>query len=98
LISTLVNSQVAAMLVSGMVLMMPVMLLSGMIFPIESMPVILQWFSCIIPARWFISAIKKIMIEGLSITYAIKEVIILLSMAIFITGVSLKKFNYRIEN
>ena len=53
LISCVVQNQVAAMIVSGMGLMMPVMLLSGMIFPIESMPAVLQWISNIIPARWY---------------------------------------------
>lgn len=97
LISTLVNSQLAAMLASGMVLMMPVMLLSGMIFPIESMPLWLQWISHIIPARWFISAVKKIMIEGLHISYAWKEVAILAGMAVAILTVSLKNFKYRLQ-
>ena len=97
LVSTLVNSQVAAMLVSGMVLMIPVILLSGMIFPIESMPLLLQWISNIIPARWFIAAVKKIMIEGLDITYAWKEVCILIGMATFLMIVSLKKFKYRLQ-
>jgi len=97
LISTIVKTQVAAMLASGMVLMMPVILLSGMIFPIESMPVLLQWISNIIPARWFIAAVKKIMIEGLDITYAWKEITILAGMALFILLVSLKNFKYRLQ-
>ena len=64
LISTIAETQVAAMLVSGMVLMMPVMILSGMIYPTENMPVMLQMISNIIPAKWYIIAVKKIMIEG----------------------------------
>lgn len=95
-ISTLVKTQVAAMLASGMVLMIPVILLSGMIFPIESMPLLLQWLSNIIPARWFISAVKKIMIEGLSIRYAMQEVSILCGMLLFILGLSLRKFKDRL--
>ena len=58
LISSVTRTQVAAMLVSGLMLMMPTMLLSGMIFPIESMPVILQWISDILPARWYIQAVR----------------------------------------
>ena len=96
LISTVVSSQVAAMLAAGMGMMMPVMLLSGMIFPIESMPVILQWVSSVVPARWFISAIKKIMIEGLDVIYVIKEISILGLMAFVLITVSLKKFKYRL--
>jgi len=97
LISSLVETQVAAMLASGMVLMMPVMILSGMIFPIENMPLPLQWISAILPARWYIAAVKKIMIEGLSISYAMKELTILIGMAVILITVSLKKFKYRLE-
>jgi ABC-2 type transport system permease protein len=71
------------------------MLLSGMIFPIENMPAILQWVSNIIPARWFISAVRKIMIEGLTVTYATKEIIILTAMAIILIAASIKKFQIR---
>lgn len=97
LISTIATTQVAAMLISGMAMMMPVMLLSGMIFPIESMPAPLQWISNIIPAKWYIIAVKKIMIEGLDISFAWKESAILLLMGIFIVAVSLKKFSKRLS-
>ncbi len=97
LISTLVSSQVAAMLISGMALIMPIMVLSGMIFPTENMPAILQYISTIIPARWYIVAVKKLMIEGLPITFALKEVGILIFMALLLMVVSLKKFKPRLE-
>ncbi|MDR1225218.1 MAG: ABC transporter permease [Tannerella sp.] len=97
LISTVANTQVTAMLASGMVLMMPVVFLSGMIFPCESMPDILQWLSCIVPARWYIAAVKKLMIEGLSFPFVMKEFLILSAMALLLIGVSLKKFKYRLE-
>lgn len=97
LISTVVNTQMAAMLVSGMGLMMPIMLLSGMIFPIDSMPKVLQWFSAIIPARWYIEAIKKIMIQGVEIQFVAKELIILAAMAFGLMIISLKKFKIRLS-
>jgi ABC-2 type transport system permease protein len=97
LISTIVNTQVAAMLVSGMVFMLPIMLLSGMIFPIESMPAILQTLSTVIPARWYIAGVRKLMIEGVSVIYVWKEFTILLGMAILIITVSLKKLKVRLE-
>ncbi|MCD7972559.1 MAG: ABC transporter permease [Candidatus Azobacteroides sp.] len=96
LISNVVNTQVAAMLISGMGLMMPAMLLSGMIFPIESMPAILQWFSSIIPARWYIEMIRKLMIQGVDGIYVIKEFAILTLMVLVLLGVSLKKFKIRL--
>ena len=96
LISCVVQNQVAAMIVSGMGLMMPVMLLSGMIFPI-SMPAILQWISNIIPARWYIQAVKKVMIEGLGMAAVWHEALILSGMAALLIGLSLKKFKERLE-
>ena len=96
LISSVATTQVTAMLASGMVLMMPVMLLSGMIFPIENMPAILQWISNIIPARWFIAAVRKVMIEGLDAMYVFKELTILAGMAFFLIVVSVKKFKVRL--
>ena len=97
LVSTIARTQVEAMLFSGMVLMMPTVLLSGMIFPIENMPLPLQLISNVIPARWYIVGIKKIMIEGLSISYAQGEMGILMLMAVILLLISLKKFNKRLE-
>jgi ABC-2 type transport system permease protein len=97
LVSTLTSSQQAAMLISGMGLMIPVMLLSGMIFPIENMPQWLQWISEIVPARWYISAVKTIMIQGLGITSVLKEVSILGFMSLVLVAISLKKFKVRLE-
>ncbi len=97
LISTVVESQMAAMLVSGMGLMMPIMLLSGMVFPIESMPEILQWVSAIVPARWYNAAIKKLMIQGVEVQYVIKEISVITLMAVTLMIVSLKKFKTRLN-
>ena len=96
LISNIANTQVIAMLLSGMGLMMPVMLLSGMIFPVESMPLPLNWFSHIIPARWFIVGVKKIMIQGVGFAYVFKEFAILTLMAVFLLTVSIKNFKKRL--
>ena len=97
LISTLTRTQVAAMLVSGLVLMMPTMLLSGMIFPVESMPWILQGISALIPARWYIQAVRKLMIQGVDFVNVLTEVAVLSGMAVLLITVSLKKFKNRLE-
>ena len=97
LISSVTQTQVAAMLASGLMLMMPTMLLSGMIFPIESMPLILQWISDVLPARWYIQAVRKLMIEGVPVVLVCKEIGILLLMATVLITVSFKKFKYRLE-
>lgn len=96
LVSTLVSSQIVAMLISGMVFMMPTVILSGMMFPIENMPLPLQWFSAILPPRWFISGVRKLMIQGVDIQYVWKEALILVVMAGCLILVSLKKFKVRL--
>lgn len=95
-VSTIANTQVTAMLISGMGFMMPVMLLSGMIYPIESMPEVLQWISNIIPAKWYIDAIKKLMIQGVGVEFILKDMAILVSMFILLITISLKKFKVRL--
>lgn len=96
LISTLVSTQAAAMLSSAMGLLVPTLLLSGIIFPIESMPVILQDISIIVPARWYITAIRKLMIQGVDVQYVLKEFAILGIFAVVLMTVSLKKFKIRL--
>ena len=73
LISTVVNTQLAAMLIS-LLLIVPTIYLSGMVFAIESMPVAAQVVSNIVPAKWFISASRKIMVEGVGIEYVATEI------------------------
>ena len=91
------NTQLEALLISGMLMLLPSMLLSGMIYPIESMPQILQWVSAVIPARWFISAIRKLMIMGVGMNRILPELIILVGMGLLILIVALKKFKQRLE-
>lgn len=97
LISTIVDSQLAAMLLSSLVLMIPTILLSGTIFPIESMPFWLQKLSSIIPARWFIEAVRKLMIQGVEVQYVFKEFVILGVMVVLLMTAAVKKFKIRLE-
>ena len=97
LISNVTQTQVAAMLASGMVLMLPTIILSGIIFPIESMPGILQGISCFIPARWYVSIVRRIMIEGVPFMYVWKETAILLFMAVVLIGITTRTFKNRLE-
>ena len=97
LVSNITDSQMAAMLISGMAFMMPVMLLSGMMFPIENMPLPLQLLSNIIPAKWFIIAVKNLMIKGTPVSAVFKEIAILCVMGVVLITVSLAKFKNRLE-
>nr|WP_314497042.1 ABC transporter permease [uncultured Prevotella sp.] len=97
LVSTIAETQLVALLISAMLLMMPVIMLSGMMFPIESMPKILQYISAIIPTRYYISAMRKLMIMGTGIEEIFFEVSILISMLIALMSLALAKFNKRLE-
>jgi ABC-2 type transport system permease protein len=96
LISTISATQQIAMIISLVGLMLPTILLSGLMFPIESMPVVLQWLSKIVPATWFISAAKVIMIKGLGIGYMWKEIVILLAITGLCLGTALSRFKTRL--
>lgn len=97
LISTLVNTQMAAMIGSGMGLMMPTILLSGLIFPIESMPAFLQWVSAFVPARWFIEACRMVMIQGSPIGLILPQMGILAFMTAVFISLCLINFKTRLE-
>lgn len=97
LISTVARTQIAAWMVSAVVMLMPMIMLSGMLFPIENLPLILQGLSCAIPARWYISAMRKMMIEGLPLSAALLELSVLCFMFLAVLGVSFKKFNDKLE-
>ena len=97
LISTIAEKQIVALIISAMLLMMPIVMLSGMLFPVENMPAVLQAISCIVPARWYIEAIRKLMIEGLPFAAVWREVLILLAMTVVFIVVSVKKFNDKLE-
>lgn len=96
-ISTVSNSQQMAMMLSMFALMLPTILLSGFIFPIENMPVLLQALSTIIPPRWFIVIVKSIMVKGLGFTYIWKETLIITGMTLLFMALSIKKFKIRLE-
>ena len=96
-ISSLTDKQMVAMLISAAGLMLPIVLLSGLMFPIENMPIVLQWIAQIIPAKWYIVAVKNIMIKGAGIASVIPEISVLSLMAFVLIFVSLKKFKIRLE-
>lgn len=96
-ISTVSKSQQIAMMMSMFALMLPTILLSGFIFPIENMPDALQYFSLIMPPRWFNTIVKAIMLKGLGIQYIWKETLILAGMTLLFIILSIKKFKIRLE-
>ncbi len=97
LISTISKTQQSAMMLSLFALLLPTILLSGFIFPIENMPKVLQWLAALIPPKYFIIILKNIMIKGTSFSYVWKETLILAGMTLFFIALSVKKFKIRLE-
>mgnify|MGYP002078309073 CR=1 FL=1 len=95
-ISTRTQTQQAAMLSSLMILMMPTILLSGFIFPVESMPLPLQVISNAIPAKYFILLLKDIMLKGGGIDLIWKDALVLTGMMLFLLVASFKNFKIRL--
>lgn len=97
LISNVARTQLVALLLSAMVLLMPVVMLSGMMFPVESMPQVLQWAAAVAPPRYYIDAMRKLMIMGVGIGEVVKEVAILAGMTFLFLSVAIAKFKKRLE-
>jgi ABC-2 type transport system permease protein len=96
LISTVTSSQQVALMISMFALLLPAILLSGFIFPIENMPVALQYLSVVMPPRWFIVVVKNIMLKGAGIAHVWKETLVLLGMTALLLTVSIKRFKIRL--
>jgi len=95
-ISIKTKTQQAAMLISLMGMLLPTMMFSGFMFPIENMPLPLQWLSNIIPAKWYYIIVKSIMIKGLGFAAIWKETLVLVGITLFLFAVSLKSFKIRL--
>lgn len=97
LISAVAKTQLVALLASAMVLLMPCILLSGMIYPVESMPEVLRYVSAVIPPRYYISAMRKLLVMGVGVDKVIVEIGVLSAMAAVLLVAALVKFKNRLE-
>ena len=97
LISSVAQTQLVALLLSAMVLLMPVVMLSGMMFPVESMPTVLQWIAAVVPPRYYIDAMRKLMIMGVGVGEVMKETAVLAGFTTFFLILALARFNQRLE-
>lgn len=96
LVSNSTDSQQSAMLISIMVMMLPTMIFTGFMFPIENMPVPLQVVSNVVPAKWYYIIVKAIMIKGLGFSAVWKETLILVGMNVLLLGINIRKFKTRL--
>lgn len=96
LISCVVSTQLAAMLLS-LLLIVPAMYLSGLVFPVESMPAAFQRVSCIIPTRWFIDGARRLLIQGVAVRHVLKDFAVLALEAAVLVSLSIKLFKTRLQ-
>jgi ABC-2 type transport system permease protein len=97
LVSARTSSQRVAMLGALMGTMLPTQMLSGFVFPIESMPTVLQWVTLIVPARWFVTIARGIMLKGVGITYLWRETLVLVAMTLVLLAASARSFKVRLQ-
>jgi len=97
LISTVAQSQQTAMMLSMVALMLPTLLLSGFVFPVENMPKVLQVLAHLMPPKYYIIIVKNIMLKGTGLAYVWKETLVLIGMTFFFIMVAIKKFKIRLE-
>ncbi|RAJ79122.1 ABC-2 type transport system permease protein [Chitinophaga dinghuensis] len=97
LISNIANSQQAAMLISMMGMMLPTLLLTGFMYPLDNMPYILQLISNVVPARWYYLIVKAVMLKGLGFSYIWKETLVLVGMTTVLLSLALLKFKTRLS-
>lgn len=96
LISAGAESQQSAMFVSLIAMFLPTIMLSGFMFPVENMPLPLRIVSNIVPAKWYYSIVKSVMIKGLGLNGIWKETLILSGMMLFFLTMAIKKFKIRL--
>lgn len=96
-ISTWARTQRTAMIAALAGLLMPTLMLSGFIFPLESMPAALEWFSRIVPARWFLVIVRGIMVKGAGLATLWQETLIVAGMTALLLGIGARKLAIRLE-
>lgn len=97
LISNVTNSQQTAMLISMMGMMLPTLLLTGFMFPLENMPWIFQVLSNVVPSKYYYDIMKTVMLKGLGFSYIWKETLFLVVITAGLLGLALKNFKIRLS-
>ncbi|MFT6135304.1 MAG: ABC-2 type transport system permease protein [Cyclobacteriaceae bacterium] len=97
LISNSTDSQQTAMLISLMGMLLPTMMFTGFLFPLENMPMPLQIVANFLPSKWYYIIVKDVMIKGLGVAAVWKETLILIAMTIVLLTISIRKFNIRLS-
>jgi ABC-2 type transport system permease protein len=97
LISNTTNAQQTALLISMMGMMLPTIIFTGFLFPLENMPWIFQMIANVVPSKWYFIIVKTVMLKGLGFSYVWKETLILIGMTCFLLAIALKNFKIRLQ-
>ncbi len=97
LISTIAKTQQVALLAAMVVTFLPSIFFSGFVFPIENMPVLLQWLSSVVPAKYFMTIVRSIYLKGTGLTTFWVDLLIMLLLAILLIAISSKKFKKSLD-
>ena len=97
LISNSTDSQQVALLISFMAMMLPTLMFTGFLYPIENMPLPFRIISNVVPAKWYYSIVKSVMLKGLGFQYVWKETLVLLGMSVIVLGIAIRKFKTRLS-
>jgi ABC-2 type transport system permease protein len=97
LVSARTSSQRVAMMGAALATMLPNLLLSGFIFPVESMPLLLRVLSNVVPGRWFVEIARGIMLKGIGLDYLWPQTLILAGMSAVLLAAAARSFNPRLE-
>jgi drug efflux transport system permease protein len=97
LISVLAKSQFAASQIALIITFLPAFLLSGFLFAIEQMPIVLQWITRILPARYYVSVLKKIFLKGTPTVMLYADLIPLAVFALVLALIATRSFHKRLE-
>ena len=95
-VSTVATDQAAAIMIAGIGMMLPTLVLSGMIFPLANMPTLLQWLAQIVPAKWYVDGVRRIMIQGSGWSVIWLHHTVLLGMATLLASLSIFKLKPRL--
>lgn len=95
-ISVLAKNQFAASQVALLVTFLPAFLLSGFLIAIEQMPVVLQWITRILPARYYVSILKKIFLKGTPTPLLYADLVPLAGFALLLALLATRSFHKRL--
>jgi drug efflux transport system permease protein len=96
LISSAAQSQQIAMFISLVGLFLPTVMLSGFMFPVENMPLPLRIISNVVPAKWYYTIVRSVMIKGTGLITVWRETLILAAMMLFFLTMAIKRFKIRL--